>query len=248
MAAPPRSVLGAGSFLARPPDPARFNNWREYAAALSAFTADSSKVREGVQPEAIQLIHIDTTGQQARTVADGLMVFDPVRRGVMVSIDGEWLPLYAGIAYGSMRMDPATAPVAGPNITTAWGQVVAFNETNIPPFDMVMDPVNNWFSFERPGLYQFAFGFNFQHNNNGSARELDLRFRNLVTSEVSNTISVPTGANDRTSNAAGSVLILVDDADLNQNWIMEVSAPLTSYTSVLVYGVYIQAARINYAF
>jgi hypothetical protein len=84
------SVMGAGSFLRRPPDPARFNNWREYAVALSAYTADQAKVSEGVQPEAIQLIHIDTSSTAARITADGLLVYDPIKARLMVSIAGAW--------------------------------------------------------------------------------------------------------------------------------------------------------------
>lgn len=81
---------GTGSYQGRPPDPARYASWREYAQALSAYQADAAKATQGVQPEAVQLIHVDTSGTEARIVADGLMVYDPVQAGVMVAVGGVW--------------------------------------------------------------------------------------------------------------------------------------------------------------
>jgi hypothetical protein len=239
------AALGTGSFLGRPPDPTRYNNWRDFAVALSAFMADQSKVSEGVQPEAIQLIHIDTTGQLARVVTDGLMVYDPVRRGVMVSINGEWLPLYAGIAYGGMRS--GAAAVAGADITTAWQKVTAFSEA-LPTFDMTFDFANDTFTYERPGLYQMNVTISIEHNNSGVSRELDARITDTITGLSTRGVRVPTGATDRTTTFTQAVQTLVPDAVLGHPFILEVAAPLGQYTAVQYRGVSIQAARLNYAF
>lgn len=245
MVSPANSALGTGSFHGRAPDPQRFRSWQEYAVALSAYVADQAKVREGVQPEPIQLVHIDTTGQLARVVTDGLMVYDPVRRGVMVSIDGEWLPLYAGIAYGGMRSVAGNVP--GANITTAWQKLTAYGE-QLPTLDMIFDHVTDTFAFERPGLYQVNQQISFMHNNTGQARELDFRVRNTVTGATTRGVRIATAAGSRTTSYTQAVQVLIDDAALGQTFITEISAPIGDYTTVEYVGLSIQAARLNYAF
>jgi len=239
------STLGAGSLQGRPPDPIRFRSWQEYAVALSAYVADQAQVAKAVQPQAVQLLHIDTTGDLARVVTDGLMVFDPVRRGVMVSIDGEWLPIYAGIAYGGMRSVEGSTP--GADITTAWQKVTAYGE-QLPTLDMMFDHVTDTFAFERPGLYQVNQQISFLHNNTGQARELDLRVTNTVTGVSTRGVRIATAAGSRTTAYTQAIQVLVLDATLGQTFITEVSAPIGDYTAVEYVGLSIQAARLNYAF
>jgi hypothetical protein len=193
----------------------------------------------------VQLVHLDTTGQLARVVTDGLLVYDPVRNGVMVSIGGEWLPLYAGIAYGGMRS--AAGAIPGANITTAWQKVVAYGE-QLPTFDMIFDPATDTFAFERPGLYQVNQQISIQHNNAGQARELDFRVTNSLTMASTRGVRVATGAGDRTTSYTQSIQVLVDDTLLGVPFFTEISAPIGDYTSVTYIGLSIQAARLNYAF
>lgn len=240
-----RSSLGASSVSVRPPNAAQFNRWQDYAEALSAYFGALSRAQEGVQPQAVQLIHIDTTGDLARVVANGLLVYDPIRRGVMVSVDGEWLPLYAGIAYGGMRSGAGAAPAA--DITDVWRQIVGYTE-QLPTEDMIFDPVTDSFQFLRDGLYQVNLQISLQHNNSGQPRELDVRVTNTVTLASTRGIRIATGSGDRTTTYTQSLQVLVGPDGLSQPYIVEVSAPIGDYTSVEYIGLSLQAARINYAF
>jgi hypothetical protein len=144
-------------------------------------------------------------------------------------------------------MRSGAAPVAGADITTAWQKVTAFSEA-LPTFDMAFDFANDTFSFERPGLYQTILSLSIEHNNSGSARELDVRVRNLVTGGTTRGIRVPTGSGDRTTTYTQTLQPLIEDATLGQAHIVEVSAPIGNYSSVQWRGASIQAARLNYAF
>jgi hypothetical protein len=77
-----------------PPDPERFQQWREYATALSAFFSGQAQVGMGVQPQAVQLIHVDTTAavvkDRPRALEDGILAFDPTLGVPVISVGGVW--------------------------------------------------------------------------------------------------------------------------------------------------------------
>jgi hypothetical protein len=77
-----------------PPDPTRYPHWREYAAALADFYAQQARISQGVQPTAVQLVHVNIAAaavkDRPRATQDGILAFDPTLGAPVVSVGGVW--------------------------------------------------------------------------------------------------------------------------------------------------------------
>jgi hypothetical protein len=154
------------------------------------------------------------------------------------------MPLFAGEAYGGMR-GPAD-PFAVPNITATWRVLSGYTENMLPNVGTIFDLVTGQIIFLSTGVFMINMYNSFQHNNSGQSREVVLRFRNTVTGAVSRDIAITTGATARTTTLMGSFLTNIGRSQVGQAYVMEISAPLGDYTSVVVYGASVSAARIAY--
>lgn len=179
-----------------------------------------------------------------RAAINGILMFDRVTNSLVISINGEWMPIFAGEAYGGMRAGTTPVPVA--DITPVWRPMENFVEHMLPSVGTVFDLVTGEITFLNTGIFNVNFYDSFQHNNSGQAREIDVRFRNTVSGGVSRTATFATGSGDRTTTGAYSFLVNIGPAQVGQPYVLEISAPIGDYTSVVVYGSSISAARIAY--
>ena len=179
-----------------------------------------------------------------RAGQDGILMFDRVTNSLVISINGQWMPIFAGEAYGGMRTADADVPVA--DITTAWSQIVGYSENMLPSVGTVFDVISDRITFLKTGIYSVNLYESIKHNNSGQARELETRFRNAITGATSRTASVATGSGDRTTALAYTFLTNIGPSQVGQPYVLEASAPIGNYTSVVRVGSAISAARIAY--
>lgn len=226
--------------LPLPPKTPHGGDLQRWASALTAYLR--AEAQQGLaMPKPVLLA---SWTPEATAVQDGVLMFDRVSQSAVISTDGQWLPIFSGEAYGGMRS--GAAPVSVPDLTTAWRAMANFAENMLPSVGMVFDLVTGKITFLTTGVFNVNFYDSFQHNNAGQAREIDVRFRNTLTNNTSRTGTVATGSGDRTTTIAYSFLANIGPVQVGQPYVIEIAAPIGNYTTVVLYGSAISAARIAY--
>lgn len=165
-----------------PPNPSSYGDLRQWAASLADYLSWQTDIRQPVEPKAVLLAHklndvAANTGLE-RAGADGLLMFDPVTKSVVLAEGGKWWPLYAGSsdpAYGlGMHWDGPyiLGNTYDPGSVVRDGEwtMIAVNETSDRPAPQAVgDPYNVYDGTEPTATYtaqQIVFGADFTDPDN----------------------------------------------------------------------------------
>lgn len=99
-----------------PPNPQRFPNLRGWAEQLYRFLEQSQPIANRVEPQSVLLAH-RTGGVSERASTDGLLLYDPVTRSVVVANNGIWEPV--NMDYGIFLAEQEIFRVYGDRVSVA---------------------------------------------------------------------------------------------------------------------------------
>ena len=80
-----------------PPSPQGYTRWQEWAQDLISYQGGAARIKQPNEPRPVLLAHqlgvtSGNTGVERATVG-GILMYDPVIKKAVISIDGAWVPL-----------------------------------------------------------------------------------------------------------------------------------------------------------
>jgi len=169
-------------------------DWKVWARKLSIFLGQQED-RAGLRlvPSPVLLSHATDSFSNIgleRNFVEGIMLYDPVTKTVILSRDGIWAPLFDALttssifsvaAYGSMEL--SGPPVAGLDIPVgSWIPITQFDSNPTPFKGVVVDFTTDTFSLDFEGVYRVSLSFSLDHDDIASMdREFSLRLFNITS-------------------------------------------------------------------
>jgi hypothetical protein len=78
------------SQFSRPPFPGR--DLIAWSRAMYEYLNAQASIKGSIEPQPVLLPH-QVTGKPAKAASDGIIMFDPTAAAIVVSVNGEWVPL-----------------------------------------------------------------------------------------------------------------------------------------------------------
>lgn len=210
---------------------------RTWAVELTAYLQSIEQANAYGQ----KIVVLPGITDNAKATGDGIIMFDPVLKLPVVSIDGAWHPLAteqrvqdlidASYAFGGFRL---AAPVAGADITATWQRLTASDSLAPPAKGMVIDLANHRFQLSQEGVYTITVNFAFTHNNSGAARVLLVRLHSEDNTTIGGVTYIPTPGSTRATQNSLTAYLTATPALLGKWFFVEISADAgdPDYTSV----------------
>jgi len=220
------------------------DDWKIWARKLSVFLS-SQEDRGGrpTLPRPVLLAHSTDSASNIgleRNFVEGIMLYDPITKTVILSRDGIWAPLFDAVtvaslfsasSYGSMVV---SAPTAGADIPVgSFIPVTEFDSLPVTNRGVILDSGANTIAFEVEGVYIFSFAFSIKHNDVNSGREFSVRLFDITTSTPAITVLVGVARNVGVTNFSINGLIEITDMQLGDTFRIEVGDADTVITDVI---------------
>ena len=220
------------------------DDWRSWARKLSVFL-NSQEDRGGraLIPAPVLLSHSTDAASNIgieRNFQDGIMLFDPVNRYIILSRDDLWVPIFDAItvasifnsaAYGSMVL---TSPASGSDIPVgSFITITQFDTVNIPGRGITLDASADTVSFEFEGVYRVSLMFAIEHNELNSSRQFELRLFNVNDASGLSSTVIGIGRNVGVTNFTASFLVNISVSDVDDVYRVEVGNADTVISSVV---------------
>jgi len=209
------------------------DDWKTWARKLSVFlSTQEDRGGRSLVPQPVLLSHatdsLSNIGLE-RNFVDGIMLFDPVNRYIILSRDNLWVPIFDAIivasifnaaAYGSMGM---SAPTAGANIPVGSFIILTqFDNNPTPVRGLVMDFTTDTFSFNFEGIFRVSIMLSFEHDDINAGRQFTLRLFNVTTGSPGAGVIIGIGRNQGVTNSTSSFLADITAADVDDVFRLEV--------------------------
>ena len=220
------------------------DDWKSWARKLSVFLS-SQEDRGGrpTTPTPILLAHSTDEASNIgleRAFTDGLLLFDPVNRMIILSRDNGWrlifdaatvASIFNAAAYGSMGM---SVPTAGSDIPV--GSFIPVTQFDVFPTSsrgIVFDFGTDTFSFNFEGLFRISMMLSIEHNDLNAGRQFEARLFNITDSVPDPAIIIGVARNTAITNSTSTFLVEINADDVGDNYRIEVGNADTILTSVI---------------
>ena len=220
------------------------DDWKSWARKLSVFLS-SQEDRGGrpTTPTPILLAHSTDEASNIgleRAFTDGILLFDPVNRMIILSRDNGWrlifdaatvASIFNAAAYGSMGM---SVPTAGSDIPV--GSFIPVTQFDVFPTSsrgIVFDFGTDTFSFNFEGLFRISIMFSIEHNDLNAGRQFELRPFNITDVIAGQSTIIGVSRNTAVTNFTASFLIDIPASNVDDAFRLDVGNADTILTSVV---------------
>lgn len=178
------------------PDPNGFKRWQDWAQAYESQLLSNAKGQEVQDPQPVLLAHqmgMVNGRLNERAAVDGIVMWRPDTKELVVSNNGEWLPIansqtmlewiganFVFAGFGTMRLP--SSPVAIADLDSAW-QDINHGE-QFANSQQISFPGDGKIVFEKPGTYFISIAIYIEHSNSPSKRSFEARLRNVTQGSV----------------------------------------------------------------
>ncbi len=220
------------------------DDWKTWARKLSVFlSTQEDRGGRTLVPQPVLLSHATDSFSNIgleRNFVDGIMLFDPVNRYIILSRDELWVPIFDAItvssifnaaAYGSMGM---SAPTAGADIPV--GSFIPVDEFDVFPTSsrgITFDFTADTFSFNFEGLFRLSTMLSIEHNDLNAGRQFELRLFNITDAAPSLGTSIGVSRNTAITNFTSTLLVEITADNVGDEYRLEVGNADTILTSVV---------------
>jgi len=220
------------------------DDWKSWARKLSVFLS-SQEDRGGrpVAPTPILLAHSTDEASNIgleRAFVDGILLFDPVNRMIILSRDDDWRlifdastvsSIFNAAAYGSMSM---SVPTAGSDIPVgSFIPVTQFDQFPTTSRGITFDFTTDTFSFDFEGLFRVSTVLSIEHNDLNAGRQFELRLFNITDAESSLSTIIGVARNTAITNFTSTFLVEIVADNVGDTYRIEVGNANTILTSVV---------------